>query len=123
MHTAGTGFVPAEQQAISSTKPRLIDQRNPAATTPGNPRRTWNTDILVGAPQGRATKPSDGYDGEFLWRSAESTPIDASASAIVEVAFFAAVETAGLTPLERIIREPYVEAEHPSRRAYVLARR
>lgn len=38
-------------------------------------------------------------------------------------AFFAAVETAGLTPLERIIREPYVEAEHPSRRAYVLARR
>lgn len=38
-------------------------------------------------------------------------------------AFFAAVEAAGLTPLERIIREPYLGAEHPSRRAYVLARR
>jgi len=45
------------------------------------------------------------------------------AGAIVEVAFFAAVETAGLNPLERIIRGPYAEAEHPSRRAYVLARR
>ncbi len=37
-------------------------------------------------------------------------------------AFFAAVETAGLTPLERIIRGPCAEAEHPSRRAYVLAK-
>lgn len=112
-----------EQQAISSAKPRLIDQRNPAATTPRDPRRTWNTDISVGAPRGRATKPSDGYDGEFPWRSAGSTPIEALAGAIVEVAFFAAVETAGLNPLERIIRGPYAEAEHPSRRAYVLARR
>jgi hypothetical protein len=38
-------------------------------------------------------------------------------------AFFAAVAAAGLTPLERIVREPYLGAEHPSRRAYVLARR
>lgn len=36
---------------------------------------------------------------------------------------FAAVEAAGLAPLERLVRWPYEGAEHPSRRAYVLARK
>ncbi|MFO0728312.1 MAG: class I SAM-dependent methyltransferase [Myxococcota bacterium] len=38
-------------------------------------------------------------------------------------AFFDAVQAAGLMPLERIVREPYLGAEHGSRRAYVLAKK
>jgi SAM-dependent methyltransferase len=38
-------------------------------------------------------------------------------------ALFAAIADAGLAVVERLVRWPYEDAEHPSRRAYALARR
>jgi SAM-dependent methyltransferase len=38
-------------------------------------------------------------------------------------ALFAAIAAAGLEPVERLVRWPYEDAEHASRRAYALARR
>lgn len=38
-------------------------------------------------------------------------------------ALFAAADAAGLVPVERLVRWPYPDVEHASRRAYLLARR